>query len=260
MSKHNFDMTTYRFGAKKQRIETEEEDKKTSSPSPAKGPSLSIIRREMCLFCFDVLHKQLFNQDPPPHPSTFPNYSYPLFVTWTYGKDHRLRGCIGTFKAMNLHSGLRKYAITSAMCDSRFSPISQHEFPHLSCSVSILIDFEDGRHYKDWEIGVHGIRIEFTNERGMQRSATYLPEVAAEQGCIHIFTDIRHNQKYFSFDKFRFQVNSDALLPSYLPVPVYAPGTPVGRLRPLFHFLDRLGVLLRSYHHTDSDFGSGSLL
>ncbi|VDL93792.1 unnamed protein product [Schistocephalus solidus] len=185
MSKHNFDMTTYRFGAKKQRIETEEEDKKTSSPSPAKGPSLSIIRREMCLFCFDVLHKQLFNQDPPPHPSTFPNYSYPLFVTWTYGKDHRLRGCIGTFKAMNLHSGLRKYAITSAMCDSRFSPISQHEFPHLSCSVSILIDFEDGRHYKDWEIGVHGIRIEFTNERGMQRSATYLPEVAAEQGWNH---------------------------------------------------------------------------
>ncbi|KAL7059725.1 hypothetical protein AAHC03_013234 [Spirometra sp. Aus1] len=86
---------------------------------------------------------------------------------------------------MNLHNGLRKYAITSAMCDSRFSPISQHEFPHLSCSVSILIDFEDGQNYKDWEIGVHGIRIEFTNERGMQRSATYLPEVAAEQGWNH---------------------------------------------------------------------------
>ncbi|BHF68562.1 AMME chromosomal region protein 1-like [Sparganum proliferum] len=148
MSKHNFDMTSYRFGAKKQRIEAEDEDKETSSPSLVKGPSLTIIRREMCLFCFDVLHKHLFNQEPPPHPSTFPNNAY-------------------------------------AMCDSRFSPISQHEFPHLSCSVSILIDFEDGQNYKDWEIGVHGIRIEFTNERGMQRSATYLPEVAAEQGWNH---------------------------------------------------------------------------
>ncbi|VDN15337.1 unnamed protein product [Dibothriocephalus latus] len=152
MSKHNFDMTPYRFGAKKQRVETEEDDKKISTPSPANGPTVSIIRREMCLYCFDVLHKQLFNQDPPPHPTTFPNHAYPLFVTWTYGKDHRLRGCIGTFKAMNLHSGLRKYAITSAMCDSRFSPITQQEFPHLSCSVSILIDFEEGQNYKDWQL------------------------------------------------------------------------------------------------------------
>lgn len=29
----------------------------------------------------------------------------PLFVTWHIGKDKRLRGCIGTFSAMNLHSG-----------------------------------------------------------------------------------------------------------------------------------------------------------
>jgi hypothetical protein len=36
----------------------------------------------------------------------------PLFVTWAIGKDKRLRGCIGTFSAMNLHSGLREYAVT----------------------------------------------------------------------------------------------------------------------------------------------------
>lgn len=29
----------------------------------------------------------------------------PLFVTWKIGKDKRLRGCIGTFSAMRLHSG-----------------------------------------------------------------------------------------------------------------------------------------------------------
>ena len=36
----------------------------------------------------------------------------PLFVTWTIGKDMRLRGCIGTFNAMQLHAGLREYATT----------------------------------------------------------------------------------------------------------------------------------------------------
>jgi AMME syndrome candidate gene 1 protein len=34
----------------------------------------------------------------------------------------------------------------------------------------------------DWTLGVHGIRIEFLNEKGSKRSATYLPAVATEQG------------------------------------------------------------------------------
>lgn len=55
-------------------------------------------------------------------------------------------------------------------------------------SVSILRHFEDGVDYLDWEIGVHGIRIEFHNEKGNKRTATYLPDVATEQGlwmCTH---------------------------------------------------------------------------
>ena len=32
------------------------------------------------------------------------------------------------------------------------------------------------------QIGIHGIRIEFHNEKGNKRTATYLPEVAKEQG------------------------------------------------------------------------------
>ncbi|XP_015747199.1 PREDICTED: AMMECR1-like protein [Acropora digitifera] len=37
-------------------------------------------------------------------------------------------------------------------------------------------------------IGVHGIRIEFYNEKGAHRTATYLPEVAKEQGWNQIQT------------------------------------------------------------------------
>jgi len=48
--------------------------------------------------------------------------------------------------------------------------------------VSILTNFEDANDCMDWEVGIHGIRIEFINENGSRRTATYLPEVAPEQG------------------------------------------------------------------------------
>ncbi|XP_075537675.1 nuclear protein AMMECR1 isoform X3 [Dermacentor variabilis] len=139
-----------------------------------------VVCVEMCFFCFDVLYCHL-NQYEPPKPPNFPNECYPLFVTWNIGKDKRLRGCIGTFNAMHLHSGLREYAVTSAFKDSRFSPITRDEFNKLHVSVSILRHFEDGNDYMDWEIGIHGIRIEFLTEKGSKRTATYLPEVAPEQ-------------------------------------------------------------------------------
>jgi len=55
----------------------------------------------------------------------------------------------------------------------------------LNCSVSLLTNFEPAGHWKDWQIGKHGIRIEFPNERGSLRSATYLPEIADEQNWDH---------------------------------------------------------------------------
>lgn len=72
--------------------------------------------------------------------------------------------------------------VLSACNDTRFSPITSDELTKLHVSVSLLRHFEDGVDYRDWEIGVHGIRIEFTNEKGNKRTATYLPEVASEQG------------------------------------------------------------------------------
>jgi uncharacterized protein (TIGR00296 family) len=131
----------------------------------APGRGFRIIKPEMCYFCFDVLYCHLYNLQPPQVPS-FCNENYPLFVTWKIGKDQKLRGCIGTFNEMELHQGLREYAVTSAMKDSRFSPVTREEFPSLHVSVSILCHFEDGADYNDWDLGTHGIRIEFHNERG----------------------------------------------------------------------------------------------
>lgn len=143
--------------------------------------SMAVQMPEMCFYCFEVLYRELNNLEEPRTPS-FTNDPFPLFVTWKIGKDRRLRGCIGTFTAMRLHSGLREYAITSALKDSRFSPITRDEIQRLTVSVSILQGFEEARGYLDWTLGTHGIRIEFYNERGSKRTATYLPQVATEQG------------------------------------------------------------------------------
>lgn len=123
----------------------------------------------------------------------------PLFVTWNIGSDQHLRGCIGTFNSLPLHSGLREYALSRLVClilsfhwpffwfddsalrDSRFNPITKDEFPKLNVDVSLLLNFEDGQDYLDWTVGLHGIRIEFKNENGSKRTATFLPDVASER-------------------------------------------------------------------------------
>jgi uncharacterized protein (TIGR00296 family) len=100
---------------------------------------------------------------------------------------NQLRGCIGTFNSIPLHSGLYEYSITSATKDRRFDPIQLSELELLSCNVSLLTNFEYAQDWEDWEvgyfiqIGTHGIIIRF----GKSYSATYLPEVALTQNWDH---------------------------------------------------------------------------
>ncbi|KAI0005767.1 AMMECR1 domain-containing protein [Xylariaceae sp. FL0662B] len=109
----------------------------------------------------------------------------PLFVTWNIVSprtgDTSLRGCIGTFDAQELDQGLADYAVISAIQDSRFRPISERELPSLEVAVTLLTDFEDCDDAMDWELGIHGIRISFT-DRSRRYGSTYLPDVAPEQG------------------------------------------------------------------------------
>ncbi|KAK4337222.1 hypothetical protein RND71_043728 [Anisodus tanguticus] len=73
-------------------------------------------------------------------------------------------------------------ASSHALKDPRFEPISKDEMPQLYVGVSILLNFEDGQNYLDWEVGKHGIIIKFHSDSGRKLHATFLPEVAPEQG------------------------------------------------------------------------------
>lgn len=73
-------------------------------------------------------------------------------------------------------------ATHSALHDRRFNPITRKELPLLSCAVSLLTNFEKAKNYLDWDVGTHGIWIEFEDDSGRRRTATYLPDVIPEQG------------------------------------------------------------------------------
>lgn len=119
-------------------------DHKYLSPANKK-----VVCDDMIYYCFDVLNSHLHKQFDHPPPK-FANNEFPLFVTWYIGKEKRLRGCIGTFTPLNLHDGLKEYAITSAFRDSRFDPIGKDELSKLNCSVSLLTNFEPTNSWNDW--------------------------------------------------------------------------------------------------------------
>ncbi|KAL6177260.1 hypothetical protein ACLB2K_048786 [Fragaria x ananassa] len=144
--------------------------------------------KEMVVYCFDTLLAHYNGEEAPP--PAFEDGQHPLFVTWkkvVNGSEPRLRGCIGILEARGLVNGIKDYTLNSALRDQRFSPIQAKELPYLECTVSILTDYETADNYLDWEVGKHGIIIEFTDpDYGARRNATYLPEVTAHEGWTNI--------------------------------------------------------------------------
>ena len=190
--------------------------------SPASSAPATVVTAAHCAYCFDSVLQACELDIPLPLAEVPSKDKFPLFITWKKRphshasttsslaaaaarsvsslfssssssnsspapsstsaplpplSSYRLRGCIGTFSPKALSSGLREYALTSAFHDHRFSPISASEVPYLHVSVSLLTDFTPLTAWDDWEVGVHGLTISYRHV-----NATYLPEVALEQG------------------------------------------------------------------------------
>merc|ERR550525_1194092 len=119
-----------------------------------------------------------------------PSFKAPLFVTWLKRRrgerndvgELELRGCIGCLEPIAFRPGLSEYALRSSLQDRRFPPVQLDEVPALTCKLSILYKFETCAHIYDWQVGIHGVLINFLDLHGRQYSAMYLPEVAREHG------------------------------------------------------------------------------
>ncbi|KAG9380443.1 Ammecr1 family protein [Pyrenophora tritici-repentis] len=163
--------------------EQEEADRRAAEASPYKPAAVSRILGSPPSSASSS-SIQSASSTPSGGASSTPK-EHPLFVTWntvsSKSGEKRLRGCIGTFEAQPLTTGLSSYALTSAFDDTRFAPITARELPTLEVAVTLLTNFESVEDPMDWEIGTHGLRISFT-DKGRRYGSTYLPDVALEQG------------------------------------------------------------------------------
>lgn len=146
-----------------------------------------------------------------------------VFVTYTERDSGDLRGCIGTFAPGPVVEQLKRYSVIAATQDPRFPAVEPSELRNLSVKVSLLANFQDVPQTEEdgealdaierellqknkklnlarnagfarrlqaantfltrWKLGTNGIRLAY---KGL--SATFLPEVAEEQGWTHTET------------------------------------------------------------------------
>ena len=87
---------------------------------------------------------------------------------------------------------------TSAFRDDRFGPVALEEVPKLEVEVYLLHSFEHAKNALDWEVGKHGIMIDFEVD-DESYGATFLPEVAEEEGWDQLTTlkYLVHKAGYF---------------------------------------------------------------
>jgi AmmeMemoRadiSam system protein A/AmmeMemoRadiSam system protein B len=100
-----------------------------------------------------------------------------VFVTLKVGD--RLRGCIGDILPTRpLYQAIVARAISSAVEDRRFRPVTEAELIKITIEISALSAPRPVSTYESIRIGKHGILLSWQG----QRRSVYLPQVATEQG------------------------------------------------------------------------------
>ena len=96
------------------------------------------------------------------------------FVTLRLGGH--LRGCIGYPDAeLPLIDVVERCAVSAAVSDPRFAPLTATEWGHINLEISVLGPIEPVSAITDVEIGRHGLVVESGYRRGL-----LLPQVATE--------------------------------------------------------------------------------
>ncbi len=97
-----------------------------------------------------------------------------VFVT--LHKLRRLRGCMGTLDPeLPLAEAVRHAALSAAVHDPRFAPVSRAELADLEIEVSILSAPQPMQSLDQLELGRHGVLVRQGARRGL-----FLPQVAVE--------------------------------------------------------------------------------
>ncbi len=95
----------------------------------------------------------------------------------TLKKNGQLRGCIGYIVGLKpLYKTVQDVAVSAALNDPRFPPVTPDELPFLSYEVSVLTPLRRVKDIKEIEVGRHGLLIRKGPYQGL-----LLPQVAVEK-------------------------------------------------------------------------------
>lgn len=96
----------------------------------------------------------------------------------TLKQQNELRGCIGQFEPDKpFYQVVQETAISAAVEDKRFEPVSTGELNNLEIEISALSAKRPVKNFQEIKLGGNGVVIEFNG-----RSGTFLPQVAEETG------------------------------------------------------------------------------
>ncbi len=110
--------------------------------------------------------------------AAYPLLEEPRGVFVTLKQGDTLRGCIGTLQAGEpLYRTVVSAAISAAVSDPRFRPLSEEELDGTDIEISILTPFHPVDDMEEIVVGEHGLYI----QKGY-RAGLLLPQVAAEYG------------------------------------------------------------------------------
>jgi AmmeMemoRadiSam system protein A len=99
-----------------------------------------------------------------------------VFVTLT--RDSKLRGCIGmTTSDAPVWESVGDMAVSSALHDPRFPPVSPEEVEDLEIEISLLSPARTVESLDEIRVGTDGLLLRKGNASGF-----FLPKVAAERG------------------------------------------------------------------------------
>lgn len=142
-----------------------------------------VISQKEAEWLFDLARSALYSN----FTKTLPSERKRFFLSKTIKETHGIfvtlwngaimRGCIGTpFPFECLEDAVQTMAVRSALYDSRFTPVTIEELPHIRIEISILTPLTPIQPHQI-ELGVHGLFINHPNSSGL-----LFPQVPIEEG------------------------------------------------------------------------------
>ncbi len=148
--------------------------------------------KELLGFARNVIENALTCGEKIRKPSTSPTLNKKCGAFVTLRNSGELRGCIGRFgDSQKLWQVVEEMAVSAALHDTRFEPLTIDELDDINIEISILTPMQKIDSIDDIVLGKHGVYL----KRGFN-SGTFLPQVATEAGW-----DLEQMLGHLSHDK-----------------------------------------------------------